>query len=153
MRYLIIFMGILLIMISCQETKSNQTNITEFEPLPQDPIPQDTTEIPPDTSIVEPEQIFITDRTGKKWNVTHAVNKYGFKASEFQFGLGPNAIQPINDPNFVQRGENGFPTASNTMQIIGTTINGDSRAYPLNVLNSHEILNDVFGEAHVAVGF
>ena len=144
--------------VSCDESKKSNTFVNVYEPPPPGTIPPDSTR--PDTSgnnsdttITDPEQIYITDQTGKKWNITHAIDKYGFEVSRFQFGLGPYAIQPINDPVFIERDENGYPSSSNTMQIIGTTIMGESRAYPLETLYRHEILNDAFGDVHVAVGF
>ncbi len=152
LKYLLITTLFSVIMISCNETRNSTTSVAAYEP-PPDIIPPDTTGNNPDTTITTPEQIFITDQSGKKWNITHAVQEYGFEPSGFQFGLGPFAIRPINNPVFIERDENGFPDATNTMQIIGTTIENESRAYPLSTLRSYEILNDVFGEEHVAIGF
>ena len=36
-------------------------------------------------------------------------------------------------------------------RIIGVEINGDARAYPLTILSSHEIVNDVVGGEPVAI--
>ena len=35
--------------------------------------------------------------------------------------------------------------------VVGITVNGESRAYPLHVLHVHEIINDVLGEEPIAV--
>jgi len=147
-RTLIIISAIFTILISCSET--NKTNV-----LSNAYFPIDTTEYSPpiDTGEVDSNRIFITDRTGKKWDITHAVNNYGFKSDRFQYGLGPNAIKPINNPDFVVKGEDGFPGPSEPMTVIGTTIRGDTRAYSLRDLSSHEIANDSFEELHVAVGY
>lgn len=99
------------------------------------------------------EKIFIIDRDGKKWDVTHAVKKYGFVASKFQFGLGKDAIPPIRDPQFHLPGEPGYPGASQTFLVIGTRLNDDARAYPLFVLKSHEIVVEQFGDIHVSVAY
>jgi hypothetical protein len=48
--------------------------------------------------IEEDDKIFIQDQTGKSWDITHAVNRYGFAASYFQSGLGPFALTPITEP-------------------------------------------------------
>ncbi len=101
----------------------------------------------------EDDKIFIVDRTNKKWDVTHAVNEYGFRAESFQFGLGPNAIRPINNPQMISPGEPGYPSSSSTSQIIGTTLYNSTRAYPLNVLSSHEIVNETFAQRPVAVAY
>ncbi len=98
-------------------------------------------------------QIVIVDRTGKEWDITHAVKKYGMKADKFQFGLGPDAIQPILDPSFFSPGENGYPDNNATFLVIGTSINGDTRAYPIFVLKSREIIDEQFDSTYVAVAY
>ncbi len=98
-------------------------------------------------------KILIEDRTGKQWDVTHAVEKYGFKAEEFQFGLGPFAIQPIMNPEFIGPGAPGYPAPNENFLVIGTTLGGDTRAYPISVLSRHEIANDEFDRTFVAVGY
>jgi hypothetical protein len=103
--------------------------------------------------VSEGGKILIVDRTGKKWDVTHAVQKYGFVASEFQFGLGPNAITPILDPEMISPGESGYPGSDQTFLMIGATIGGDSRAYRIDHLNGHEVVDEAFANVHVAVGW
>ncbi len=98
-------------------------------------------------------KIFIRDNTGKEWDVTHAVNEYGFNASSFQFGLGPFAIRPILDPQMLEPGDPNYPSSNSNFTVIGTTLNGDTRAYPLNVLNRHEIADEQFGDIYVAVAY
>ncbi len=99
------------------------------------------------------DQIFIKDRTGKSWNVTHAVNNYGFAPEKFQFGLGPFAIPPILNPKMLDREDAGYPGNNDDFLVIGTTLNGDTRAYPLNVLNRHEVADENFDTVHVAVAY
>lgn len=110
-------------------------------------------------TINEPEvqntdgKIFIVDNTGKRWDVTHAVQNYGFNANQFQFGLGPFAITPILTPQHISPEEPGYPPDSDMQLVIGTTLNDDTRAYPINVLTSHEIVDESFGDTHVAVAY
>jgi hypothetical protein len=105
-------------------------------------------------NVVEREgKVFIEDQTGKMWDITHAVDKYGFSAGNFQFGLGPFAITPINDPEMLSPGNAGYPDANDERLVIGTTINNDTRAYSLNVLSRHEIANERFGDAFVSVAY
>jgi hypothetical protein len=107
-----------------------------------------------DTEVVrEDEKIYIVDRTNKKWDVTHAVEVYNFKAESFDHGLGPRAITPINNPEMISPGESGYPGSNETTQIIGTTLYNSTRAYPLNVLSRHEIVNEEFAGQPVAVGY
>ncbi|RMF61547.1 MAG: DUF3179 domain-containing protein [Calditrichaeota bacterium] len=99
------------------------------------------------------DKILIIDRTGKEWDITHAVNVYGMNPDDFQFGLGPDAIRPILNPQHTQPGDPGHPDGNQTFLVIGTTINGDTRAYPIFVLKSHEIVDEQFGDTHVAVAY
>ena len=103
--------------------------------------------------IEEDEQIFIKDQTGKVWEITHAVKQYGFSPGVFRNGLGPYAIAPIGNPEFLDPGNKGFPTASESFLVIGTTINDMTRAYSLRDLYTHEIVNDEFDSTYVAVGY
>jgi len=98
-------------------------------------------------------RVFIVDNTGKEWDVTHAANVYGMQPERFQYGLGPNAIQPIQNPKFLNPGDPGYPADNNDMLVIGSVLNGVNRAYPINVLSSHEIVDDIFGDAYVAVAY
>ena len=36
-------------------------------------------------------------------------------------------------------------------RVFGVTINGDSRAYPLRIVNAHEMVNDVVGEEPISL--
>ena len=64
--------------------------------------------------------------------------------------LGKDGIPSIDNPRFVGPGE-----ADQQMQsferVLGVSINGDHRAYPLNMLSRHEIVNDTVGGVPVAV--
>lgn len=95
----------------------------------------------------------ITDRTGKQWDITHAVQNYGFDPDGFQFGLGPDAIKPILDPQMVCEGEDGYPPDDATFLVMATSLNGHTRAYPLSIMSRHEIADDQFGDDHVAVAY
>jgi hypothetical protein len=107
----------------------------------------------PSDVIKENDRIFIEDRTGKRWDVTHAENKYGLKAERFQFGLGPNAIPPILNPEFLSPGEVGYPASDQTFLVIGTALNNDPRAYSISDLTRHEVADEQFGSTHVAVAY
>ena len=95
----------------------------------------------------------IRDRTGKVWDVSHAVAEYGFVADQFQFGLGPGAIPPVFDPVLVSPGEDGYPAPDDGTPVIGVELNGELRAYSVPALSRREVINEVFGDAHVAVAY
>ena len=63
--------------------------------------------------------------------------------------LPRDSIPAIDDPQFeaAARAEN----MGAGERVIGLEINGDARAYPINILSSHEIVNDVVGGQAVAV--
>ena len=63
-----------------------------------------------------------------------------------------DSISPINDPVFETAAE-AAPEMLSTEVVIGLSIGGESKAYPVNVLSRHEIVNDVVGGTPVAVTF
>jgi hypothetical protein len=108
----------------------------------------------PDAEVIRRDgTIFIKDQTGKEWDVTHAVNQYGFDPNKFDHGLGPTAISPIQNPVMIHPGQSGYPSADQGFTVLGTEINGNSRAYPLDVLIRHEIANERFTSTYVAVAY
>jgi hypothetical protein len=68
--------------------------------------------------------------------------------------LPRDGIRSIDSPRFLSareaddRGEM-VPTEF----VIGISINGESKAYPVNILSRHEIVNDTVGSVPVAVTF
>jgi hypothetical protein len=73
--------------------------------------------------------------------------------SEFQSGGPPkDGIPAIDEPRFV-----GVDTAEEWLgpkePIIEVTVNGETRAYPIQVLIWHEIANDELGDVPIAVTF
>ena len=103
--------------------------------------------------IHEGQKIYIQDRTGKRWDVTHAQKKYGLLAQNFQFGLGPFAIRPINNPEMCKPGDPGYPSFNNEEQVIGVQIGTDIHAYPLSLLRSFEVVNTIIGDEHVSPAY
>ena len=71
----------------------------------------------------------------------------------FQYGLGPYAIRPILDPEMLSRGERGYPADNEIFLVLGTEIDNDARAYPLEVMSYIEIVDEKFGNTHVAVAY
>lgn len=67
-------------------------------------------------------------------------------------GGGParDGIPSIDNPKFVSANDAGLEDFE---LVLGLNINGDIRAYPLNILVWHEIVNDVVGGEPVAVTY
>ena len=64
--------------------------------------------------------------------------------------LGRDGIPAILDPEFIGANE-AFSQMAPDERVLGLSINGDHRAYPLNLLSRHEIVNDTVGGVDVAV--
>ena len=64
--------------------------------------------------------------------------------------LGKDGISAILDPQFVS-GAEAAEQMLDSERVLGVSINGDHRAYPLNQLSRHEIVNDEVGGVPVAV--
>ena len=61
--------------------------------------------------------------------------------------LPRGGIPAIFDPVFVMAAEAQMPDSA---WVLGLVINGEARAYDLNILNHHEVVNDVVGGLPVA---
>ena len=64
--------------------------------------------------------------------------------------LARDGIPAILDPVFDPRIE-AMAQMEPSERVIGVSINGDHRAYPLNLLSRHEIVNDTVGGKPIAV--
>ena len=64
--------------------------------------------------------------------------------------LGKDGIPAILDPQFVSGAEADGQMLSNE-RVLAVSLNGDHRAYPLNMLSRHEIVNDTVGGVPIAV--
>ena len=64
--------------------------------------------------------------------------------------LGKDGIPAILDPVFLTAQEAQIDMWDGE-KVLGVSIDGDSKAYPLNMLSRHEIVNDTVGGKPVAV--
>ncbi|PKB71869.1 MAG: hypothetical protein BZY87_03280 [SAR202 cluster bacterium Io17-Chloro-G6] len=64
--------------------------------------------------------------------------------------LGRDGIPAILDPVFASRAE-ALAQMDPSERVLGVSINGDHRAYPLNLLSRHEVVNDTVGGIPIAV--
>ena len=70
----------------------------------------------------------------------------------FSGGSGRDGIPPIDNPKFTTP-EDADRWLSSREPVIAFELNGDARAYPLDILTWHEIVNDVVGGVPVVVTF
>lgn len=68
-----------------------------------------------------------------------------------QGGPPRDGIPSIDKPKFVNAGDAGFLKPKD--RVIGIHINGEPRAYPINILNWHEIVNDTIQGRAVSVTY
>ncbi|MEM7522597.1 MAG: DUF3179 domain-containing protein [Pseudomonadota bacterium] len=66
-------------------------------------------------------------------------------------GVATDGIPALNPPPMTPAREADYLVGSDT--VIGVSVNGDVRAYPLRILAWHEMLNDVIGGVPVALPF
>ncbi len=65
--------------------------------------------------------------------------------------LTPDSIPAIDEPTFVSTAEADFLAAREP--VVALEIDGDARAYPVQIMVWHEIVNDVVGGVPVAVTY
>jgi hypothetical protein len=58
---------------------------------------------------------------------------------------------PLDNPKVLPAGQATFLTAED--RVLGITINGESRAYPLRMMTYHHIANDVLGGRPILITF
>ena len=72
--------------------------------------------------------------------------------SEILHGGPPrDGIPAIDKPIFIEAGEASFLQAE--QRVLGVVRDGLAKAYPISILNWHEIVNDVFGDEGIVVTF
>ena len=73
--------------------------------------------------------------------------------STFQYGIGKDTIPSIDEPEFVRFSDPRVAAAEITREtpVLGVVINGEARAYPVELMDGHEIVNDQFGDEAYAI--
>lgn len=97
--------------------------------------------------------IYLTDMTGKKWDFTYAIVALDFDRLKFSASAGPYARPPMTEFEFAKPGDRTYPPPFATVRIVGTSVGGDARAYPLASISRNEVVDDMFGEVPVAVAY
>ncbi len=68
-----------------------------------------------------------------------------------QGGPPRDVIPALTDPKFEPVNKSGW--LKKDSRILGVFINGIAKAYPLEIMNWHEIVNDTFGNLHVLITY
>ena len=66
-------------------------------------------------------------------------------------GPPPDGIPPIDDPRFLAVADVDF--LADSEPVLALEIDGDARAYPVQIMTWHEIVNDTVGGVPVAVSY
>ena len=69
----------------------------------------------------------------------------------FQGGPAKEGVPSIEDPQFLSPANASF--LQDHEPIIGVFVNGIAKAYPIKIMNYHEIINDQFGDEAVAITY
>jgi hypothetical protein len=97
----------------------------------------------------ENKMTFLIDRAGEKWDITQAVS-IGFDPKRFQYGLGKNAIRPLDDTNL---GKAALDVAPD-LRILGIDDGKHSaQAYSVPKLARHEVANSSMGSVPIAAAY
>jgi hypothetical protein len=98
--------------------------------------------------IQEGGKAYIVDRVGERWDVTQA-ESIGFKPEGFEYGLGRNAFQPLDDSQLSEKVEG----VHKNLRIIGVEEGSLAQAYSVPRLTRHEISNSQIGSKSIAVAY
>lgn len=84
------------------------------------------------------------------WDAPPTSHLPSVNPSEIIYVLPPDAIPAITQPTFQTANQTDF---ASTSPIVGVNIAGDIRAYPIAILNWHEIVDDVVGGQPIAITY
>lgn len=71
----------------------------------------------------------------------------------FQYGIGKDRIASIDEPEFVAADDRRLAERGIDLdtQVLGVAMAGIARAYPVKIMDMHEVVNDSFGGTAYAV--
>ena len=128
----------------------------EDEPASDPPPPDSGTFLPLDADLTPAGEPILRDlgapsHFGRGWNTNFDISLVEYEEI-LSGGVPRDGIPTIRDPRFISIAEADavYVDHSPVMQV---SLNGDARAYPLEILIWHEIVADVVGGVPVAVTF
>lgn len=78
------------------------------------------------------------------------VTRHSIPLSEIERSIPKDAIPALAQPEFLTAQEAGI-RLKDSDRVLGVFLNGESKAYPVAILNWHEVVNDVVGNKPVLV--
>ena len=161
LRKLILLTLLLFLLVACGAKTASETTVTSPDPeiaTTEEIATAVATDMPrPTVTAVEVETMTQDDRPSQLRRLTDSWgtnwDKHTIPYSEIMSGGPPrDGIPPIDDPQFVTSAEAADWIAPNEPVIV-LEIAGNGRAYPLQILTWHEIVNDEVGGIPVTVTF
>jgi len=74
----------------------------------------------------------------------------------YQYGIGKDTIPAIDEPKFAAIDDRDALAESgldDRTMVIGYEDGGEAKAYPISILNAHELVNDVVAGKPITVGW
>jgi hypothetical protein len=66
-------------------------------------------------------------------------------------GVAPDGIPDLQNPPRVSADQQDYLLPDD--RVFGVSINGEHRAYPLRIMNAHEMANDILGGEPIALAY
>jgi len=146
-----IFIGLTVLLTACGSNRL-ENNLTPAATVTNSPLTETVT-INPDTPLPATE-IPLAAPTPDGRNLQPQLANANIDLNEVQTLLPPDAIPAVLPEQVgeimvaaTQADEIGLDDST---RVLGVSINGDSRAYPLPFMSSHEIVNDEVGGRLIA---
>ena len=87
---------------------------------------------------------------GRRESQHFNVNNLKLNSDQFHFGVGREKFQALINPRFVTAAESDF-WLPDSARILGLLRDDVVKAYPLRIVNDHEVINDKAGELPILV--
>lgn len=97
--------------------------------------------------IVEKKTKTISNGSGQK---PFDVTRHTIPISEIERSIPKDAIPALTRPQFVSAQEAG-KNLKESDRVLGVAFDGEAKAYPIGILNRHELVNDIIGNRPVLV--
>lgn len=103
----------------------------------------------PENVKVERKQRLFSNGPGQK---PFDVTRHTVPFSEIQRSIPKDSIPALVHPRFVKAGEVG-KLLNETDRVLGVFLKGEAKAFPIRILNWHELVNDQVGGDPVLVSW
>ena len=105
-------------------------------------------EFPPPSEYVEWKINYLRQIDGRfgAFLTPYQAGKADVDLTELEWGgVVPDGIPPLENPAHALADDSLAEYLEDDERVIGVSINGEHRAYPLRIINAHELANDILG--------